>query len=64
MAYTYQHQTCDRCGASWQIAWKCQIICPNCGARQDCSDLFIDHEQVQNIRALVANLHQRDQDDG
>lgn len=45
---TAQHhtQTCDRCGASWQIAWKCQIICPNCGARQDCSDLFVDHDAI------------------
>lgn len=45
-----QTQHCDRCNAQWQIYWKCQIICPNCGARQDCSDLFVDTVLVQDQR--------------
>lgn len=40
-------QVCDWCGASWQLHWKCQIICPNCGAKQDCSDLFVDYDEIQ-----------------
>jgi hypothetical protein len=43
-------QTCDTCGASWPVHWKCQIICPNCGAKQDCSDLFLDYERVERER--------------
>lgn len=43
-------QVCDWCGASWQLHWKCQIICPNCGAKQDCSDLFVDYDEIQRQR--------------
>jgi hypothetical protein len=43
-------QKCDVCGASWYIEWKCQIICPNCGSKQDCSDLFLDYEKIQRVR--------------
>jgi uncharacterized Zn finger protein (UPF0148 family) len=46
-------QVCDRCQARWNFEWKCQVICPNCGARQDCSDLFVDHERVRAIRASI-----------
>lgn len=46
-------QHCDRCQAHWNYEWKCQVVCPNCGARQDCSDLFVDHERVQEIRAHI-----------
>ncbi len=42
-----QIQVCDWCGASWHLHWKCQIICPNCGAKQDCSDLFVDYDEIQ-----------------
>ena len=31
---------CDRCGFE-MIEDKCKVICPNCGARLDCSDLNI-----------------------
>lgn len=31
---------CDRCGFE-MIDDKCKVICPNCGARLDCSDLNI-----------------------
>ncbi len=43
-------QVCDWCGANWQLHWKCQIICPNCGAKQDCSDLFVDYDEIQRQR--------------
>ncbi|MBI5931109.1 MAG: hypothetical protein HY862_17500 [Chloroflexi bacterium] len=45
-----QMQSCDWCGASWHIHWKCQIICPTCGAKQDCSDLFVDYDKIQRQR--------------
>ncbi|KAB2864284.1 MAG: hypothetical protein F9K46_04875 [Anaerolineae bacterium] len=47
---TEKVQICDWCGASWQLQWKCQIICPNCGAKQDCSDLFVDYDEIQRQR--------------
>ena len=28
---------CDICGHE-VIEWNCELICPNCGARRDCSD--------------------------
>ncbi|HZD11189.1 MAG TPA: hypothetical protein VE553_07590 [Candidatus Binatia bacterium] len=31
---------CDRCGFQ-MIERHCKIICPNCGARWDCSDVTI-----------------------
>jgi rubrerythrin len=31
---------CDRCGFE-MIDQHCKVICPNCGARWDCSDLSI-----------------------
>lgn len=44
-------QNCDNCGANWPIHWKCQIICPNCGAKLDCSDLFLDYDEIERRRA-------------
>lgn len=38
---------CDCCG--WQmVQLHCKIVCPNCGARWDCSDLtlWLDAEPV------------------
>ncbi len=32
--------TCDRCGSE-MIEERCKVVCPNCGARWDCSDLSI-----------------------
>lgn len=51
---TAQRQSCERCGAMWFYKWKCQIVCPNCGARQDCSDLFVDHERVRRVQASIS----------
>ena len=31
---------CDRCGFE-MVEQHCKIVCPNCGARWDCSDLNI-----------------------
>ncbi len=31
---------CDRCGAPMHES-HCKVVCPNCGARWDCSDLSI-----------------------
>ena len=31
---------CDRCGFE-MIERHCKVVCPNCGARWDCSDLSI-----------------------
>ena len=31
---------CDRCGFQ-MIQRHCKVICPNCGARWDCSDVTI-----------------------
>jgi rubrerythrin len=31
---------CDRCGFE-MIDRHCKVVCPNCGARWDCSDLNI-----------------------
>ncbi len=31
---------CDRCGFE-MIEENCKVVCPNCGARWDCSDLSI-----------------------
>jgi exosome complex RNA-binding protein Csl4 len=31
---------CDRCGFE-MIERHCKVVCPNCGARWDCSDLTI-----------------------
>ncbi|MGE5072040.1 MAG: hypothetical protein ACM3MF_01315 [Anaerolineae bacterium] len=31
---------CDRCGFE-MIERHCKIVCPNCGARWDCSDISI-----------------------
>jgi hypothetical protein len=31
---------CDRCGFA-MVERQCKVICPNCGARWDCSDLSI-----------------------
>lgn len=31
---------CDRCGFE-MIETHCKVVCPNCGARWDCSDLSI-----------------------
>lgn len=45
-------QHCDRCGATWTYQWKCQIICPNCGARQDCSDLFVDYDAIRQAHVV------------
>ena len=42
-------QICDRCGAQFQSLY-CKLTCDNCGARLDCSDLFIDWDQVQEKR--------------
>ena len=28
---------CDICGTV-MIDWNCELICPNCGFRRDCSD--------------------------
>ncbi|MCI0713195.1 MAG: hypothetical protein L0154_23770 [Chloroflexi bacterium] len=42
-------QKCDRCAAQYKFL-HCKLICHNCGARLDCSDLFIDWERVQKTR--------------
>ncbi len=42
----YWSQTCDRCGQNY-ASRQCKLICENCGAQLDCSDLFIDWKQVQ-----------------
>lgn len=42
----YWSQTCDRCGQNY-TSRQCKLICENCGAQLDCSDLFIDWKQVQ-----------------
>ncbi len=34
------HYICDRCGFE-MIDLHCKVVCPNCGARWDCSDLTI-----------------------
>ncbi len=31
---------CDRCGFE-MVEVHCKVVCPNCGARWDCSDLSI-----------------------
>jgi PHP family Zn ribbon phosphoesterase len=48
--YTHQ-QPCDCCGVNVVYEWKCQLICPNCGAKLDCSDLFIEYETARDSRA-------------
>ncbi|CAG0985543.1 hypothetical protein ANRL2_02779 [Anaerolineae bacterium] len=53
---TEKVQVCDWCGASWQLHWKCQIICPKCGAKQDCSDLFVDYDEIQGQIAARGNI--------
>ncbi|MCQ3930687.1 MAG: hypothetical protein DPW16_09515 [Chloroflexi bacterium] len=53
---TEKVQVCDWCGASWQLHWKCQIICPNCGAKQDCSDLFVDYDEIQRQIEARGNI--------
>lgn len=35
-----RHFRCDWCGFE-MIQRQCKVICPNCGARWDCSDLTI-----------------------
>lgn len=42
----YWSQTCDRCGQNY-VSRQCKLICENCGAQLDCSDLFIDWQQVE-----------------
>ena len=43
------------------IAWKCQIICPNCGARLDCSDLFVEYD-ASWVNNVVNKEEHRDED--
>lgn len=33
---------CDNCGYN-TVELSCKIMCPVCGQRQDCSDLFVEH---------------------
>lgn len=39
---TLKESCCDRCGWFKQEYRQCRVICPNCHAQLDCSDLFKD----------------------
>jgi rRNA maturation endonuclease Nob1 len=49
---TVWSQRCDRCGRAYESR-QCKLVCTNCGARLDCSDLFIDWQQVQRTRRAI-----------
>lgn len=48
----YWSQTCDRCGQNY-LSRQCRLICENCGAQLDCSDLFIDWNMVQATQTAI-----------
>ncbi len=39
---------CDRCGAP-MLARHCKLVCVNCGARLDCSDLSIYMDEPMDV---------------
>lgn len=49
-------QNCDNCGRKY-VSRQCKLACENCGARLDCSDLFIDWQQVQATQLDIAQRH-------